>query len=144
VKLQTDYARTISEVISLGAQDFTFLEISTSDLQNMIPSIPGSDQVYYLISIGQLSEIDTLLNTIKNPRAFMFEMTPSAQIAMLVAMQLHPAGIRSFTYDSSVTAGVPELQAFYAQGFDVVSSQAGNNGVQARQQANQARGVSPP
>jgi glycerophosphoryl diester phosphodiesterase len=144
VKLQTDYAGTIAAVINLGAQDFAFLEISTSDLETMIPSITGSTQVYYLISIGQLSEIDTLLNTIKNPRAFMFEMTPSSGIAMLVATRLHPAGIRSFTYDSSVTAPVSELQGLYTQGFDVVSSQAGTNGVQAREAVNQSHAVSPP
>jgi hypothetical protein len=144
VKLSTDYARTIALVNSLGAQDFTFLEISTSDLQMLIPTLPGSEQVYYLISIGQLTEVDLLLNTIKNPRAFMYEMTPSAQIAMLVSSRLHPAGIRSFTYDSSVTALVSDLEALYTQGFDVVSSQSGTNGVQARTAINQANGVSPP
>ena len=145
VKLSTDYARAIAAVNAAGAQDFAFFEISTTDLQATMPAIAGSDQVYYLMNIGStLSDVDVLLDTIKNPRAFMFEMDPSAQIGSLVTTRLHPAGVRAFTYDSSGTASVQEFKALFDQGFDVVSANATPNNLQARIQVNQGRGITPP
>jgi hypothetical protein len=145
VKRSTDYARTIEVLHGLHAEDFAFLEISTAELQNLIPAIPGSASIWYLVNIeSDLAQVDTLLNVVKNPRAFMFEIDPSVQLGNLVTARLHPAGVRSFTYDSSATAGVAELQALYQKGFDVVSAQTGANNVKARIAVNQSRGVSPP
>jgi glycerophosphoryl diester phosphodiesterase len=145
VKKSTDYARTIQEVLALGAQDFAFLEISTSDLQTLIPSITGSNQVYYLINVGtNLAEVDLLLGTIKSPRAFMVEMDASPAAGALTASKLHPAGVRSFTYDSGGAASVAELKGLFDEGFDVVSSNVTANNLQARVAVNGARGVSPP
>jgi glycerophosphoryl diester phosphodiesterase len=144
VKLSSDDARTIQEVHADGAEDFAFLEISTSDLQNLIPTITGGDSVYYLIEVaGSYGEVDTVV-ALADPRAFMVEMDPDPQVAAIVTDKLHPANIRSFTYDSSATASAQELQDLYDQGFDVVSSQVGATGVTARMTVNQARGVSPP
>ncbi len=145
VKLPTDYARTIAEVLALGAQDFAVLEISTSDLQTLIPTISGWDQVYYLVNVGTtLSDVDLLLGTIKSPRAFMYEFDPSVQLGTLPATRLHPAGVRSFTYTNASTVTVQDLQALYDAGYDVVSSNYAAEEVQARILVNQARGVSPP
>lgn len=144
VKLGTDYARTIQEVHTKNAEDFAFLEISTSDLQNVIPTIAGADSVYYLIEIGNLSEVDTLLDTVKNPRAFMYEFDPGVDVSSLTPNRLHPAGVRSFTYTSAAAPTEPQLQALFEGGFDVVSSQSAVNGVQARIVVNQSHGVSPP
>jgi glycerophosphoryl diester phosphodiesterase len=145
VKKSTDYARTIQEVLALGAQDFAFLEISTSDLQTLIPSITGSNQVYYLINVGtNLAEVDLLLGTIKSPRAFMVEMDASPTAGALTASKLHPAGVRSFTYDSGGAASVAELKGLFDEGFDVVSSNVTANNLQARVAVNGARGVTPP
>ncbi len=84
VKLSSDYARTIQQVLEQQAQDFAFLEISTSDLQNLIPKIPGSDRIYYLINVGSdLPQVDTLLGTIQNPRAFMYEFDPGVDVSTL-------------------------------------------------------------
>lgn len=99
---------------------------------------------YYLISIGQLSEVDTLLNTIKNPRAFMFEFDPSVDVSTLAPTRLHPAGVRSFTHTSAAAPSEAQLQALFDNGYDVVSSQSAQNGVQARIAVNKSRGVSPP
>ncbi|MBI2376723.1 MAG: hypothetical protein HYV07_22185 [Deltaproteobacteria bacterium] len=144
VKRSEDYARTIAEVLALGAEDFAFLEIDTRELQALVPTIPGGDLVWYLINLeSRYEEIDTLIDTIGNPRAFMYEMNPSDQIASLVSTRLHPAGIRSFTYNSSATAGVRTLRELYEQGFDVVSAQTEAN-VTARIEVNQANGVMPP
>ncbi len=145
VKRSVDYAATIADVLAWGAEDFAFLEISTAELQDQIPGIANSDQVYYLINVASdLSRIDVLIDTIANPRAFMYEMDPTVDLGDLVATRLHPAGVRAFTYDSSTTLSVDQIVAYYDQGYDVVSSQAADNGVTARIQVNQAHGVSPP
>ncbi|MBK7579933.1 MAG: hypothetical protein IPI67_06970 [Myxococcales bacterium] len=145
VKLSKDYARTITEVHTQGAEDYAFLEISTSDLQTLIPTIPGADSIYYLIEIGSnLTEVDTLINTIKNPRAFMYEFDPTVDVSTLTPSKLHPAGVRSFTYTKAAAPSVAELEALFKGGFDVVSSQGAANGVAARKAVNQAKGVSPP
>jgi glycerophosphoryl diester phosphodiesterase len=144
VKLSSDYAGTIALVRAKNAEDFAFFEISTSELQNLVPTLPGGDQVYYLINVASsYAEVDTLV-ALANPRAFMVEMDPDPSVPTIVSTKLHPHGMRSFTYDSSATAQVADLVAHYDQGFDVVSTQQGANGVTARMQANQARGVTPP
>lgn len=144
VKRQADYARAIQAVHAANAEDFAFLEISTSDLQTLIPTISGSGTIWYLINVASnLPEVDTLL-TLNNPRAFMYEFDPSAQLGTMVTARLHPAGVRSFVYDSSATASVQQLKAYFDRDIDVVSAQTAANDVQARRQVNQARGVSPP
>ena len=145
VKRPVDYARTIQEVLARHAEDYAFLEISTGELQTLIPTITGSDRVYYLINVASnLSEVDVLLNTIKNPRAFMVEIDPGVAIGSLVATRLHPAGVRAFLYDANGLVSPGQLKAYYDQGFDAVSSNQAKNGVTARQQVNAARGVTPP
>ena len=112
---------------------------------NQIPTIAGADTVYYMINVrSNLSEVDTLLDTIKNPRAFMYEFDPTVDVSTLTATRLHPAGVRSFTYTDAWAPTEAELQALYAGGYDVVSSQVAATGVAARQAINQSRGVSLP
>lgn len=145
VKRSQDYAATIADVLAQNAEGFAFFEVSTNELQNQIPTITGGDQVYYLINVASnLSEVDVLIDTIANPRAFMYEFDPGVDLGDLIATRLHPAGVRAFTYDSSPTLSVAQIEAYYNQGFDVVSSQAADNGVTARIHINQNRGVSPP
>lgn len=144
VKRSADYARTIEEVHAQNAEEFAFLEISTSELQNLIPTIDGADSVYYLMEIGhKLAEVDTLL-ALDNPQAFMFEFDPGVDVAILTATKLHPAGVRSFTYTDSAAPSQSELQGLFERGYDVVSSQNAANAVLARKAVNQAHGVSPP
>lgn len=145
VKRSVDYAATIAHVLAQGAENFAFFEVSTGELQNQIPTISGGDQVYYLINVASnLSEVDVLIDTIANPRAFMYEFDPDVDLGDLVATRLHPAGVRAFTYDSSPTMSVAQAEAYYNQGHDVVSSQADDNGVTARIHINENRGVTPP
>jgi hypothetical protein len=146
VKLTADYAATIAELHAEKAEDFAFIELgSASDLQSIIPTISGSGTVWYLVNVGSdVTEVDTILSTIKNPRAFMVEFDPTVAVATIASTKLHPAGVRSFTYDSSVTASVQELAALFSGGYDVVSAQTAANAVKARIQINQARGISPP
>ena len=145
VKESTDYARVIAAVIAAGAEDFAFFEISTNDLRTKIPTISGAQNVWYLINVASnVTEVDELLNTINNPRAFMYEFDPGISLSPTIGPKLTTAGIKAFVYDSNVAASVAGLQGYYNQGFDVVSSQAGNNGVTARQQVNTTRGINPP
>ena len=144
VKRPVDYARTIAEVHARNAEDFAFLEISTAELQTLIPTLPGSSSVWYLINVASNpGEVDTLV-TLHNPRAFMVEFDPTVQLGTIVTAKLRPAGMRSFTYDSAASPTVQQLRDHFDQGFQVVSAQNAANDLQARQGANQAGGVSPP
>lgn len=145
VKESRDFGRTIEQILTQGAQDFAFIEVDTADLQNFIPGLPGADSVYYLVNVGSnLGEVDTIIDQIGNPRAFMIEIDPDVDIGDLVATRIHPAGLRAFTYLKAELATVAQLQALFEKGYDVVSANAGANAVQARINVNQARGVDPP
>jgi hypothetical protein len=143
VKLTTDFARTIAEVHALGAEDFAFIEINAGDVP-MVESQPGADTVYYLVNVAStLSDVDGLL-AMNNPRNFMYEIDPGVAIGTLITDRLHPAGVRSFTYDNAAAPSVAQLSAHYDAGYEAVSSQSGPNGVQARAATNTAHGVTPP
>lgn len=144
VKRQVDYARVIQQIHAQQAEDFAFMEISTSDLQTLIPPIAGAGSIWYLINVAStVSEVDTLL-TLNNPRAFMYEFDPTVDVRTLTSTRLHPAGIRSFTYDRSATLSQAQIKTYFETGFDVVSTQLATNAVNARKQVNTARGVTPP
>ncbi|MEO6954316.1 MAG: glycerophosphodiester phosphodiesterase family protein [Polyangia bacterium] len=145
VKVPDDYARTIAEIHAQAAEDFAFIEVDTPQrFETLIPTLPGADTVYYVINVAStLSDIDGLLAT-NNPRGFMYEIDPGVAIGTLVADRLHPAGVRAFIYDNAPAPTVAQLHAHYDEGYDVVSSQSGPIGVQARVEENTARGVTPP
>jgi len=145
VKKPSDYARTIAEIHTLGAEDFAFIELGDpTELSTLIPTLPGSDSVYYLVNVASnLAAIDGLL-ALANPRAFMYEIDPGVAIGALVPDRLHPAGVRAFIYDDAASPTVAQLQAHYDAGFDAVSSQSGPKGVQARAAVNSAHGITPP
>ena len=144
VKLATDTAKIAAAVLALNAQDFAFLELDASDVLSVVPPIPNNDKLWYLAQINQPSDVDALLGA-KNPRAFMYEFAPTdTTVANLVTTKLHPAGIKSFTYNKD-TASADQVKTFFTtDGFDVVSTDATAFTVDARKQVNTARGVSPP
>jgi glycerophosphoryl diester phosphodiesterase len=143
VKLNTDFARTIEAVHAAGAEDYAFLEVNASDLP-AVAALPGSSTIYDLVNVASdLTPIDAILGT-HNPRVFMIEIDPGVALGTLVTAKLHPAGVRAFIYDNAATPSVSLLVGHYDEGFDVVSSQSGTNGVAARMQVNTARGVTPP
>jgi glycerophosphoryl diester phosphodiesterase len=145
VKEEVDYGRTIEEIITRGAEDFAFIELSTSDLQYIVSTLPGNESVWYLVNVGSnLAEVDTIIDVIQNPRGFMIEIDPDVDIGDLTASRIHPAGLRTFTYQDAELATVAMLQALFEKGFDVVSANAGANAVEARINVNQSRGVDPP
>lgn len=146
VKESADYQRTIQELHALGAEDYAFIELgNAAELQNSIPTLTGADTVWYLVNVAdRLGEVDTLLNVIKNPRAFMYEFDPTVDVSTLTPAKLHPAGVRSFTYDSATPLLTAKIQAYFEGGFDVVSSQSAANAVEARKKVNTANGYLPP
>ncbi len=144
VKLASDYARTIAEVYALQATDYAFIEINAPELGTVIPSLPGSGDVYYLVDVASdLTAVDGLL-ALQNPRAFMYEFDPTLDLGDVVSAKLHPAGVRGFVYDDAASPTVDQLEAHYTAGADVVSSQSGPIGVAARVMVNTAHGLTPP
>jgi glycerophosphoryl diester phosphodiesterase len=152
VKLPGDLAGGIATALAAGAQDYVFFETNPTDFQKTIPAATGWDQLHYLVNIGATSDIDLMLDTVHDPRAFMYEMTPSypnataQQVTDLINTRLHPAGVRAFaaTAANPLSATVQNHLDLFNQGFDVVMSYNLANGVTARVQVNQARGISPP
>ena len=90
------------------------------------------------------ADVDTLLNVVKNPHAFMVEIDQTSWAADAITKKIHPAGLRTFTYLKSETASEADLQALYDQGFDVVSSNVNGENVKARIATNTAHSISPP
>src|SRR5262249_54961379 len=120
------------------------LEINAGDVAGVVDVLPGSNSVYYLVNLASnLTPIDGLL-ALHDPRLFMFEIDPGVDLGTIVQTKLHPANVRSFIYDNAAAPSVAQLQAHYAAGFDVVSSQSGPNGVAARSSVNSQHGVAPP
>ena len=144
VKVSADIQRTILEIQAQAAEDFAFIELGTSDMQSLIPTLTGADTVWYLVNIGSLGEVDTLLDVVHNPRAFMFEFDQGVDVSTLTPERLHPAGVRSFTYDSATPLAIATIQSYFEHGYDVVSTQSAANAVEARRSVNSARGISPP
>ena len=146
VKRSQDYQRTIDEIHALGAEDFAFIELgSAGELQTIIPTLSNADTVWYLVNVASnVADVDTLIDVINNPRAFMYEFDPGVNVSTLTPNRLHPAGVRSFTYDSTTGISVGTIQGHFEGGYDVVSANNGPNNVQARQNVNTARGISPP
>jgi hypothetical protein len=144
VKRTEDLAATVAAVHALGAEDFAFIEINAGDFTTLAPSLPGTAGVQFLVNVAsQLGDIPGVL-AVTAPKAFMVEIDPGVDIGNLVTTQLHPAGVRAFVYDNAASPTASQLQAHYERGFDVVSSQSGPRGVEARVAVNQARGITPP
>ncbi|MBL0219504.1 MAG: hypothetical protein IPQ07_37250 [Myxococcales bacterium] len=144
VKRAVDYGRTIAEVRAQHAEDFAFIEINAPELGTLIPTLPNADSVYYLVNVASdLAAVDGLL-ALNNPRAFMYEFDPGVAIGPAVTAKLHPANVRAFVYDNAASPTVDALKGHYDAGADVVSSQSGPKGVQARVMVNTARGLTPP
>jgi glycerophosphoryl diester phosphodiesterase len=151
VKVETTIPQSIAAVIANDATDFAFLEISTSAMTTIVPTATGHASVYYLVEAANQADITTLL-TQADPRAFMYEDANSdnfggmtaAAVTALVAGQLHPAGVRSFSSISSVSATAADHEALWNEGFDVVMTNSYSTGHQGRIAINTARGISPP
>jgi Glycerophosphoryl diester phosphodiesterase family len=143
VKVNTEFGKTIADVMAHKAEDFAFIEANSGDFPSILP-LPDADKVYYVVNVGTtVADVDTVLG-FKNPRIIMIEIDPSVALNGMAALKIHPGGARAFTYDNSSTATAATLKALFDQGYDVVSSNLTAPDVQARIQVNQARGLAPP
>ncbi len=144
VKRSTEFATTITAIHALGAEDYAFIEIDTTDFLAQASMWTGAAGIQFLVNVeSTLAEIDPVL-AVSSPKAFMIEIDPGVDIGDLVTTKLHPAGVRAFIYDNAASPTVAQLKAHYTAGYDVVSSQSGPKGVEARQMTNQAHGITPP
>ena len=109
-------------------------------------------KAYYLVQIKATSDVDLMLNKVKSPRAFMYELEPTytnasaAQVAAMIKTKLRPAGIRAFAASPAkpITATVQNHLGMFNQGFEVIMSYNLANGIAARIKVNKAAGISPP
>jgi hypothetical protein len=62
VKETKDIARAITTIIENNATDRAFLEIHAPDVLNVVPKQPFFEQVYYLAELGDITQVDSLLN----------------------------------------------------------------------------------
>jgi hypothetical protein len=143
-----DYQRTFEQIHFQNAEHFVFIKLSNAnELQNIIPTLSGSDTVYYLVNVSSdLSQLYTLID-IKNPWAFMVEIDKAVDLKIvseLVKNKIHPAGMRSFVYDEAKIVSVAKAQRYFGTGYDVISSNSGENIVQVHKIVNQNRKVDPP
>lgn len=147
VKKPKDFARAIEIVLEHGAQDYVFLETRLGELQTVIPATPHKDEVFYNAELGGPGDVPALLQTAMLPRVLFCELdTPDsdpAKTQQLIEKTLHPAGMRAFV-SSMKLPSVAQHKALFETGFDVVMSYDLVNGVAARIEVNQARGISPP
>lgn len=143
VKLNTDFGKTIQNVLAKNAQDFAFIEANSGDFP-AITALPNYAQLYYVVNVGStIADIDTVIG-FKNSRIIMLELDPTVALNGMAATKIHPAGMHTFTYDNSDTATQSQLKAHFDDGYDVVSSNVTKPNVAARIQVNQARSVTPP
>jgi len=143
VKVNTEFGKTIQNVLAKNAQDFAFIEANAGDFP-AIKALPNYAQLYYVVDVGTtVADIDTVIG-FKEPRIIMLEIDPSVALNGMAASKIHPAGMHTFTYDNSDTATQSDLKALFDQGYDVVSSNVTKPDVAARQQVNTTRSVSPP
>ena len=144
VKVNTEFGKTIQNVLAKSAQDFAFIEVNSPGDFAQIPALPGAGQIYYVVNVGSsVADIDTVIG-FKNPRIIMLEIDPSVALNGMAATKIHPAGMHTFAYQNSDTATQSDLKALFDQGYDIVSSNVTKPDVAARIQTNQGRSVSPP
>jgi hypothetical protein len=149
VKLSTDLGGGIATALANQGQEFVSFETNPTDFQDTIPDAGGWDQFHYLVNIADLSDIPTML-ALHDLRAFAYEMTPTyvdagtAEVSALIANVIHPAGVKSFAATSTTLPTVQNHLDLFNEGFDIVMTYGLANGVTARVQVDEARGITPP
>jgi len=149
VKLSTDLAGGISTALANQGQDYVFFETNPTDMQVTIPDAGGWDQFHYVVNIGDISDVSTMLR-VNDPRAFAYEMTPTyvdagtSDISALIAHTLHPAGVKSFVMSDKNFPTLQNHLDLFNEGFDIIMTYNLANAVTARIQVDTARGISPP
>lgn len=146
VKEAGDLARTIEVTRALGAQDGSFVMVSTEEMALTIPTIPGWQELSYMVRMRSVADITAQAQT-RIPQVFMLEMdrtytgVAEQDITALISGVIHPAGLKAMASSDSRFATVNNHLEVFNQGFDVVLSYDCANGVSAARQINQQRGL---
>jgi hypothetical protein len=152
VKETHDIARAITTLIENNATHRAFLEISVSEMLDVVvaENLEGWESVYYVINMHTPEELNRILSSSSDilKRTFLFEFNewekwPDLSENIALAKE---AGIRTFaaTKDNGLTATVQNHLDIYHAGFDVVYTYNLDNAIVARIEVNTANGISPP
>ncbi len=143
VKRPQDFQRTVTAIHAAGAEDYAFIEVNPGDVQTFVTPLTNAQDIYFLVNIASdLSQVAPMLAR-NDPRLFMYEFDPTVNVATITMNQLHPAGVKTFTYDNSSLLSASQAQGYFQNGFDAVSANV-ISAKQARVTVNQSRGISPP
>jgi len=148
VKETDDVTVMVEQIIAHGAQDFVFIAVSTTEARDTVPSIPGSDGVYFLLRAGSVLEIDLALGELRRPNIFMLEGDRTwdgvDETQMMVQVgRVHDGGLRIMASSDQYTPTIDDHLHLYDMGFDYILSYNCENGVEAARQENIARGYPP-
>jgi hypothetical protein len=138
----------VEQIIARGAQDFVFIAISSGEALDVVPSIPGSDGVYFLLRVGSVPEVDLALGDLRRPNIFMLEGdrtwdTVDETQMMVQVGRVHDGGLRIMASSDQYTPTIADHLHLYDMGFDYVLSYNCENGVEAAREENIARGYPP-
>jgi hypothetical protein len=109
VKKASDLGRTIEAIHASRAEDYAFIELTVEELRGPRSGAArrGNGLVPRERGAATSPRSTSSWDTVQNPRAFMVEFDPTVAVDALVATRLHPAGIRSFTYDDTSRPSLP-------------------------------------
>jgi hypothetical protein len=108
------------------------------------------NQVYFLLRVGDVTDIDAALGPLARPTLFMLEGDRSwedppvseAEMEQQVS-RAHAAGLRMMASSDKYLATVDDHQRLFDLGFDLALSYNTANGVEAAAAENAARGYAP-
>jgi len=153
VKETADIPRAITTLLENNAAHRAFLEISVSEMLQLVDTaVPHWEEVYYVINFHTTEDMDRMLGAPANvlKRTFLFEFNDWSawnpdELAAAIK-KTKSFGIRTFaaTRDSSKGATLSNHMDIYNAGFDVVYTYNVDNAITARIDVNTARGITPP
>jgi len=147
VKNTADLPLVVSETIAHHATDFVFIAVSSGEVTTVLPDIDRADEVYQLLSVGSVADIDQALGALRRPNVFMLEgdreWTGVDQATMQQQIvRVHAGGLRimASTAANPLQATADDHQLLFDLGFDDVLSYNTENGVPVADAVNAARG----
>jgi len=151
VKETGDIPRAITTLIEESAADRAFLEISVSEMLDLVSNnVPSWDQVYYVINLDSLDDLNRMLaapaSVLKRTFLFEFNHWEDWDDVKSAIDLTHSYGIRTLatSHDNPLTSTVHNHMDIFNAGFDVVYTYNLDNAVTARQRVNTEKGISPP
>ncbi|MCC7381937.1 MAG: glycerophosphodiester phosphodiesterase family protein [Deltaproteobacteria bacterium] len=144
-KVSGEVPAILAWVIRRGAIDRAFFLINPDELP-LLRSVPGWEGAHYMLRVRDPSHLYTEIQS-RTPGVFMVQMDREfagltrADVASLIANQVHPSGLKALSESAQPTASVNNHLSIFRQGFDVILSYGCANGVTAARQISQERGL---